>query len=90
MDQRRRLSTQRLGAIPDGEIKRPKTWLWQDVRTRKVLAARTDKSENTDTIRLSLLDVISRYGLPKHLTIDNTRAAANKKMTAGKTATAIK
>lgn len=57
----------------------------------KVLAARTDKSENTDTIRLSLLDVISRYGLPKHLTIDNTRAAANKKMTGGvKTATAIK
>ena len=69
--------------FPDGEVKRPKTWLWQDVRTRKVLAARTDKSENTDTIRLSLLDVISRYGLPKHLTIDNTRAAANKKMTGG-------
>lgn len=69
--------------FPDGEVKRPKTWLWQDVRTRKVLAARTDKSENTDSIRLSLLDVISRYGLPKHLTIDNTRAAANKKMTGG-------
>lgn len=69
--------------FPDGEIKRPKTWLWQDVRTRKVLAARTDKSENTDCIRLALLDVISRYGLPKHLTIDNTRAAANKKMTGG-------
>ncbi|MGX2951661.1 transposase domain-containing protein, partial [Ursidibacter sp. B-7004-1] len=60
--------------FPDGEVKRPKTWLWQDVRTRKILAARTDKSENTDVIRLSLLDVISRYGLPKHLTIDNTRA----------------
>ncbi|WP_412778986.1 transposase domain-containing protein [Canicola haemoglobinophilus] len=69
--------------FPDGEVKRPKTWLWQDVRTRKILAARTDKSENTDVIRLSLLDVISRYGLPKHLTIDNTRAAANKKMTGG-------
>lgn len=69
--------------FPDGEIKRPKSWIWQDVRTRKILAARTDKSENTDTIRLALLDVISRYGLPKHLTIDNTRAAANKKMTGG-------
>lgn len=69
--------------FPDGEVKRPKSWLWQDVRTRRVLAARCDKSENTDTIRLSLLDVISRYGLPKHLTIDNTRAAANKKMTGG-------
>ncbi|HGO5817998.1 TPA: transposase domain-containing protein [Mannheimia haemolytica] len=69
--------------FPDGEVKRPKSWIWQDVRTRKILAARTDKSENTDTIRLALLDVISRYGLPKHLTIDNTRAAANKKMTGG-------
>lgn len=49
--------------FPDGEVKRPKSWLWQDVRTRRVLAARCDKSENTDTIRLSLLDVISRYGL---------------------------
>lgn len=69
--------------FPDGEIKRPKSWIFQDVRTRKILAARCDKSENTDTIRLALLDVISRYGLPKHLTIDNTRAAANKKMTGG-------
>lgn len=34
-------------------------------------------------IRLALLDVVSKYGIPKHLTIDNTKAAANKKMTGG-------
>ena len=64
-------------------IIRPKTWLWQDVRTRKILAYRCDESENTNMIRLALLDVVNKYGIPKHLTIDNTKAAANKKMTGG-------
>lgn len=63
------------------EIHRPKTWFWQDVRTRKILGYRVDISENTDTIRLSLMDVVHKYGVPRHLTIDNTRAAANKWMT---------
>lgn len=67
----------------NGEIVRPKTWLWQDIRTRKILAYRTDLSENSDTIRLALMDLVSRYGIPRKLTIDNTRAAANKWMTGG-------
>lgn len=67
----------------NGEVVRPKTWLWQDVRTRKILAYRVDLSENSDVIRLSLMDLIWKYGIPKHLTIDNTRAAANKWMTGG-------
>ncbi|WP_262361243.1 transposase domain-containing protein [Aggregatibacter actinomycetemcomitans] len=67
----------------NGEIVRPKTWYWQDIRTRKILGYRADLSENSDTIRLSLMDVVWKYGIPKHLTIDNTRAAANKWMTGG-------
>ena len=67
----------------NGHIIRPKTWLWQDVRTRKILAYRCDESENTNMIRLALLDVVNKYGIPKHLTIDNTKAAANKKLTGG-------
>lgn len=67
----------------NGKIVRPKTWLWQDVRTRKILAYRTDLSENSDTIRLALMDLVSRYGIPRKVTIDNTRAAANKWMTGG-------
>lgn len=67
----------------NGEIIRPKTWVWQDIRTRKILAWRTDVSENSDSIRLALADVIEQYGIPKHVTIDNTRAAANKWMTGG-------
>ncbi|ETS31934.1 hypothetical protein BB987_20965 [Photorhabdus temperata] len=67
----------------NGETIRPKTWIWQDIRTRKILAWRTDVSENSDSIRLALADVVEQYGIPKHITIDNTRAAANKWMTGG-------
>ncbi|TVP10572.1 transposase domain-containing protein [Shewanella sp. KCT] len=67
----------------NGEIVRPKTWFWQDIRTRKILGWRTGISENTDTIRLSLMDVVREYGIPREITIDNTRAAANKWLTGG-------
>ncbi|WP_233437158.1 transposase domain-containing protein [Muribacter muris] len=66
-----------------GEIVRPKTWFWQDVRTRKILGYRTAISENTDSIRHALMDVIYQYGIPCTITLDNTRAAANKAMTGG-------
>ena len=67
----------------NGEVIRPKTWFWQDIYSRKIVGWRTDISENTDSIRLSLMDVCSQYGIPREITIDNTRAAANKWMTGG-------
>lgn len=67
----------------NGETLRPKTWFWQDIYSRKIIGWRCDISENADAIRLSLMDVCSQYGLPREITIDNTRAAASKKMTAG-------
>lgn len=69
----------------NGEVIRPKTWFWQDVKTRKIVGWRCDVSENTDSIRLSFMDVIKKYGIPEdfHITIDNTRAAANKWLTGG-------
>lgn len=68
---------------PDGTIARPKTWFWQDIRSRKYLSYRTDQTENTDMLRLSFGDLVEQYGIPEHATIDNTRAAANKWMTGG-------
>lgn len=68
---------------PNGEIRRPKTWFWQDIYSRKMIGWRTDVSENADMIRLSFGDVVEEYGIPDHITIDNTRAAANKWMTGG-------
>lgn len=67
----------------NGEILRPKTWFWQDIYSRKIIGWRCDVSENTDSIRLSMMDVCEKYGIPKEVTIDNTRAAANKWMTGG-------
>lgn len=69
--------------FPDGTIGRPKTWFFQDIYSRRMVGFRTDRTEHTDVIRLALGDVIERYGIPEHATIDNTRAAANKWMTGG-------
>ncbi|MCE8004260.1 transposase domain-containing protein [Billgrantia ethanolica] len=69
--------------FPDGTVTRPKTWFWQDVYSRRIVGFRTDRTEHTDMIRLSLGDVLERFGIPEHITIDNTRAAANKWMTGG-------
>jgi putative transposase len=66
-----------------GEILRPKTWVWQDIYSRKILGYHCDVSENSDSIRLALMNVIEAYGIPKHSTSDNTRAAANKWLTGG-------
>ena len=68
---------------PNGDINRPKTWFWQDVYSRKILAYRVDITENTDVIRLSFGELVENFGIPDHVTIDNTRSAANKWMTGG-------
>ncbi|RMG55692.1 MAG: DNA-binding protein, partial [Gammaproteobacteria bacterium] len=66
---------------PNEKPFRPKTWFWQDVYSRKILAWATDETENSDMIRLALGRVIEQYGIPEHATIDNTPAAANKWLT---------
>ncbi len=62
---------------------RPVTWFWQDVHSRRILAWRTDRSENADVIRLSFGELIDKIGIPADVTLDNTRAAANKWMSGG-------
>ncbi len=66
-----------------GEVCQPKTWFWQDIYSSKLLAWRTDVSENKDSIRLATGDLIRKWGVPSHFWLDNTRAAANKDMTGG-------
>ncbi|OBX07183.1 transposase, partial [Gallibacterium salpingitidis] len=56
---------------------RPKTWFWQDVRTRRILAWCVDDSENGDQIRQATLRLIKQYGIPKTILMDNTRAASD-------------
>ncbi len=68
---------------PEEKPWRPKTWFWQDIFSRRFVAWRTDRTEHTDVIRLSLGDLLEDWGIPDHATIDNTRAAANKWITGG-------
>ncbi len=66
-----------------GEICRPVCWFWQDILSGKLLSSRLDVSENKDSIRLSIGDLVEHFGIPSHFWIDNTRAAANKDVTGG-------
>lgn len=67
----------------DGEILNTATaWVWQDIHSRRLLAWRLDKTENTDVFRLATYDVTGVCA-PEHVWMDNTRVAANKLMTAG-------
>lgn len=70
-------------SFPDGEILNTATgWFWQDIHSRRILAWRVDQTESTDLFRLSTYD-LTAVCAPAHATIDNTRVAANKVMTAG-------
>lgn len=57
-------------------------WPWKDIATGRILAHRLGRTENTDLFRLAVYDLTGRC-LPAYAQIDNTRAAANKAMTAG-------
>ena len=67
----------------DGRVFRPVTWVWADVYSRRILAWRSGETEHGGLVRLSLGDLIGRYGIPAAAVIDNTRAAANKWLTGG-------
>jgi len=67
----------------DGErLKSATVWNWQDIYSRKMLAWRIGKTESTDLFRLATYD-LTAVCAPRQAWMDNTRAAANKTMTAG-------
>ncbi len=55
---------------------RPVVWFWQDVYSRRILAWRAGLVESADMVRLAIVDLCTRHGVPQHVLIDNTRAAA--------------
>lgn len=68
---------------PGGEIINTATaWIYEDIRTGKVLAHRLGKTENTDLFRLATYD-LTAVCAPTIILVDNTSAASNKVMTAG-------
>lgn len=67
----------------DGTVGRPHIEAVQDIYSGMILGWRIDRSENTQTIRLAIGDVIEEWGIPQIFWFDNTRAAANKQITGG-------
>ena len=70
-----------LAVLPSGAVGRPVVWHWQDVRTRRLLDCEAGETENADLVRLSLHRLITIHGVPGHVHVDSTRAAANKWLT---------
>ena len=67
----------------DGELVATTTaWFWQDLATGLLTAHRVAKTETADLFRRSVVDLCD-VAAPDQVWIDNTRAAANKAMTAG-------
>jgi len=68
---------------PDGTIGRPLMVAWQDIYSGKLLSYRVDRTEHTDSVRLSFGDLVEKFGLPISTYLDNGRAFASKWMTGG-------
>ena len=68
---------------PDGTKARPTAVTFQDIYSGKILSWRVAPTENTDAFRLAFGDLVERHGIPDHLFVDNTLAAANKTMSGG-------
>lgn len=67
----------------DGSVGKFCMVAYQDIYSAKILSYRIGKFETTDLYQLAFGDLVERYGIPEHVWLDNTRAAANKTMTGG-------
>ena len=65
-------------AMPDGRVIRPRTWAWQDVRTRKILGWHTGETESQDLVRMAFVRMVDKHGVPRIVVVDNTFAASSK------------
>lgn len=68
---------------PDGREGRPVVTMVQDEATGFLLGWIVADVESADIYRRVLCDVFTTQGVPRRITFDNTRAAANKALTAG-------
>ncbi|CAI9120427.1 transposase domain-containing protein [Brytella acorum] len=67
----------------DGTVSRPIVIAIQDVHSRMMLGWRFAKTEDSDTTKAVILDVIDRYGIFDELRTDNGRAFTSKKIAGG-------
>lgn len=68
---------------PDGSVARPIITAWQDILSGKILSWRVDRTESSDSYRLSFADLLREHGIPSHVYVDNGRGIAAKRLTGG-------
>lgn len=69
--------------MPDDSIIRLFLIALQDLYSGKFVAWRLSDSENKETTRLVIGDMVERFGIPDRITLDNGRAFASKWITGG-------
>ncbi|MBP1844787.1 transposase InsO family protein [Rhizobium petrolearium] len=69
--------------FPDGRIGRVYMVALQDLYSGKFVAWRISDSENKETVRLAIGDMVERFGIPDMITLDNGRAFTSKWITGG-------
>lgn len=64
--------------LHDGRITRVQLLGLQDLYSGTILAWRISETENKETVRLVIGDMVERYGIPDKMWLDNGRAFASK------------
>nr|DAO37975.1 MAG TPA: transposase [Caudoviricetes sp.] len=70
-------------SMPNGDITRLFLLALQDLYSGKFVAWRLSDSENKETTRLLIGDMVERFGIPERMTLDNGRAFSSKWITGG-------
>lgn len=69
--------------FPNNRVGRVYMIALQDLYSGKFVAWRISDSENKETVRLAIGDMVERYGIPDMITLDNGRAFTSKWITGG-------
>lgn len=65
------------------QILRPQLVAFQDIHSGRILSWRVDVSANSTAVLLAAGDMISTWGIPEHVLLDNGREFAAKSITGG-------
>ena len=68
--------------FPDGSVRHPVVWVFEDVRSRCLVAYDIGKVEDETRFRRAAQKLLFKF-MPERIRLDNTMAAMNKRLTAG-------
>jgi hypothetical protein len=69
--------------LPGGKVGRPHLLAVQDVASGMIVGHHVATSENSESIRLSFVNAIQMFGIPRRIRLDNGRAYASNAISGG-------